>query len=324
MKWVSNREICRSSNSCWQALWDKRRGGTLHFEAYEDMKGIKGAIANRADKIFQTELTAEQQEAARRVLMQMVRPGEGTPDTRKRAVLPTEGDPALAVVHKLANARLLVTGRDETQMDAQTVEIAHEALIQNWGLLQQWVNEDREFLRTRERIEAAAALWDQEGRLDDRLLAPGRPLAEAEDLLAKRRADLSPPLVRFIEASAAAEKRRLDAMRAAHLRKLQRFGLTTLASLLIAFLMAGLLWYANNRRTVADEATRQSVARRQEAEEAKKAAERERDKALSRALAIQSSLLVERGQGEDAMLRASALASNPGAECRMPMPMPPR
>jgi WD40 repeat protein len=282
-------------------LWQERRGRTLHFEAYEAMQGIKGAIANRAERIFQRELTTEQQEAARRVLMQMVRPGEGTPDTRKRTLLPAEDDPALAVVRRLADARLLVTSRDEEQTNAQTVEIAHEALIQNWGLLQQWVNEDREFLRTRERIEGAAMLWEQEGQTEERLLAPGRPLAEAEEVLNERRTDLSPALVRFIEASLAADQRRQDNQRAAHLRELKRARRRLAGALLALLVIAVLGAYAFYQKINADDASRKAETRREEAD-------RERNIALSRWLAAQASLLVERGQGEDALLKAAALA----------------
>ncbi len=288
-------------------LWDNRRHGhVLHFEAYDRMKGIKGAIEARADRIFEKELTDEQQKAARRVLMRLVRPGEGAPDTRRRAVLPTGDKHALAVVHKLAGARLLVTGRDEARTDVQTVEIAHEALIQHWDRLRQWVDEDREFLRTRERIEAAAALWEKEGRVDDRLLAPGRPLAEAEDLLEKRRPELSPSLIAFIEASTASESRRQDALQEArqeaHRQKLRRNRFIALASVLVALLMTGLGLFALDRRSAADKATKDAEARREEAD-------RERNKAVSRALATQASLLVERGPSEDALLRAAATGS---------------
>jgi WD40 repeat protein len=289
-------------------LWEDRRGHLLHFEAYEKMKGIKGAIATRAGKIFETELTVEQQQAARRVLMRLVRPGEGTPDTRRRAVLPSEDENTLTVVHKLANARLLVTGRDETRIDAQTVEIAHEALIQHWGLLQQWVDEDREFLRTRERIEAAAALWDKEGRLDDRLLAPGRPLAEAEDLLAKRRPDLSPSHIGFIEASLAAEMRRQEALQETHRQKLRRNRLLTIVSILIALVMTSLGLVALELRSAADKATTLATDHKQEADRERYRALEEREKAVSRALATEASLLVERGPSEDTLMRAAALS----------------
>ena len=63
--------------------------------------------------------------------------------------------------------------------------------------------DDRELLRTQARIEAAAALWEQDKRDPSRLLAEGRPLAEAEELFRSRREVLSPHVIGFIEASAA-------------------------------------------------------------------------------------------------------------------------
>ena len=55
---------------------------------------------------------------ARRILLRLVQPGEGTVDTRRRARLSElVPDPEAAaavedVVHTLADARLLTTGRD--------------------------------------------------------------------------------------------------------------------------------------------------------------------------------------------------------------------
>ena len=89
--------------------------------------------------------------------------------------------------------------------------MAHEALIRGWQRLRGWVDQDREFLRTRERIAAQARLWEDEGKPPDRLLPPGRPLAEGEDLLATRRADLDADLITYVEVSAKAEE---DAKRA--------------------------------------------------------------------------------------------------------------
>lgn len=289
-------------------LWEKRRGNVLHFEAYEAMKGVRGAIAARADKIFQTELTEAQKDAARRVMMQLVRSSEGAPDTRRRAVLPAEDENALAVIHKLATARLLVTGRDEARTGAQTVEIAHEALIQNWGLLRRWIDEDREFLRTRERIETAATLWEKERRIHDRLLAPGRPLVEAEDLLAKRGPDLSPSLIEFIEASMAAEKARQEELEEERREELRRNRRRAVAAGVVAVIMAGLASFAQERWIAADKATTLAMLSKVEADRERDRALKERKKAVSRALATQASLLVERGQSEDAMLRAATLA----------------
>ena len=93
------------------SLWERRRGPTLHFDAYRATGGVKKAIAARAEAIFETKLTQAEQQASRHVLMRMVRPGPGNQHTRKRARLPADAT-ELAVVRHLVDARLLVTGRD--------------------------------------------------------------------------------------------------------------------------------------------------------------------------------------------------------------------
>ena len=220
------------------ALWEQRQGDTLHHAAYERMGGVQGAIAARADAEFE-KLDAAQKEAARRFLIQMVRPGEATEDTRQRAVLPTEDETALAVIRRLADARLVVTARDAATGE-ETVEVTHEALIRKWTLLRGWVDADREFLRSKARIEAAAALWEGEKRDASRLLPAGRPLAEGEAILASRRADLRAGAVAFIEASAAAAartRRRTLLARAA-----------ALAAVLLGVAGGGLYWDLNVRK----------------------------------------------------------------------------
>ena len=132
------------------ALWEQRQGITLHHDAYERMGGVEGAIAARADAEFE-KLDAAQKDAARRMLIQMVRPGEETEDTRQRAVLPAGNETALTVIRRLADARLVVTARDAAS-GAETAEVTHEALIRHWTLLRTWVDQDREFLRSKARI----------------------------------------------------------------------------------------------------------------------------------------------------------------------------
>jgi hypothetical protein len=214
------------------SLWEQRQDATLLHQAYEQMGGVQGAIAARADTEFE-KLDAAQKDAARRYLIQMVRPGEATEDTRQRALLPTGNEVALTVIRRLADARLVVTARNSATGE-ETVEVTHEALIRNWALLRGWVDQDREFLRSRARIEASAALWEGEKRDASRLLPAGRPLAEGEEILASRRTDLRASAVAFIEASAAAAtstRRRTLLMRAA-----------VFAAVLLAVAGGGLYW----------------------------------------------------------------------------------
>jgi WD40 repeat protein len=157
-------------------LWEQRRGSELTHEVYDRMGEAQGAIARRGDMELET-LTEAERGIARRVLLQLVRPGEGTGDTRRRATFGDLGDAAVPIVRRLAGARLLVTGRDSATGE-ETVEIAHETLIRNWTQLQKWVAEVRQFLLWRERLRLATDDWRRLKRHPGALLR-GPQLAEA-------------------------------------------------------------------------------------------------------------------------------------------------
>jgi hypothetical protein len=79
--------------------------------------------------------------------------------------------------------RLLVTGFDRAARP--TVEVAHEALIRTWPRLRQWIESNREKLRSRAAILQAKADWEQHGRREDLLLPAGFQLDRARALLAE-------------------------------------------------------------------------------------------------------------------------------------------
>ncbi len=189
-------------------LWHRRRGSMLLHEAYGAIGGVRRAIAEHADRAF-GKLSAHEQEAARWALMQLVAPGEGALDSRRRALLGSLDATEREVVTKLAQDRLLVTRRDEAGQDI--VEIGHEALIREWGRLRGWLNEDREFLRVLIRLDEQAALWYEERQPNDLLLRARRRLAEAEELLKARPRAVSPALRVFLDASLKAERERQEA-----------------------------------------------------------------------------------------------------------------
>ena len=141
-------------------------------------------------------------------MIRLVTPGEGQADTRATAEIPAGDAAAEAVVRRFADARLLTTGHDEAT-GHETVDVSHEALIREWKTYRGWVDADREFLRTVGRVKAAMHAWAEEKEdKDSRLLAPGRPLEEARELLAREHAlidDIRP----FIETSIAHDDARL-------------------------------------------------------------------------------------------------------------------
>lgn len=194
------------------SLWEQRQRGMLLHEAYEAMGEVQGAMAHRADQVFE-KLPPDQQKVVHRVLVQLVRPGEGTEPTRRRATFAEVGEAARSVVLQLADARLTVTGRDEATGE-QTVEVAHEALIHNWGRLKGWLDEDKEFLLWRHRLLARLDEWEHAKRERGGLLQ-GALLAEAEHWRDERAYDLGSSERDFIERSIARREEEQAAMEAA-------------------------------------------------------------------------------------------------------------
>ena len=168
-------------------LWQRRRGRLLTLEAYQDAGRVQGAIAQRAESALST-LTPEQVEVARRVLLRLTQPGEGTEDTRRRAPLRElrEGGSGAGaiddVVRAFVDARMLVTSADPATAEPW-VEVSHEALIRGWPRLRDWIDRDRAGLRVHRRLTEAADDWERIGR-DEALLYQGFRLAEAAHWLA--------------------------------------------------------------------------------------------------------------------------------------------
>ena len=184
-------------------LWERQQGGLLTHAAYEAIGEVEGALVRYADRVYE-DLSEPEQEQARQVFVQLVRPGEGTEDTRRPATRAELGEEHWPLVQKLADARLVVTGRDPAGREA--VEIAHEALIQRWGDLRAWMEENRDFRMWQERLRAALRQWEASGR-DTGALLRGAPLAEAREWLAERREALEQNARAFIKASAAWARR---------------------------------------------------------------------------------------------------------------------
>jgi len=166
-------------------LWMLRRGRLLTLKSYRDSGGVTGAIAKRANAIYES-LDLERQSIVRRIMLRLTQPGEGTEDTRRRATfseLITHSDEAEkveSVVRTMADARLLMTDRGEDGRD-QTVDVSHEALIRGWPRLKSWIEEDRQGLRVLHRVNEAAKEWAKSTR-DESLLFRGSRLAQALEL----------------------------------------------------------------------------------------------------------------------------------------------
>ncbi|MFB7650464.1 MULTISPECIES: WD40 repeat domain-containing protein [unclassified Streptomyces] len=183
--------------------WRHRTGRTLTETAYETAGGLRGAVVRTAEEVY-GELTPPQAELARRVLLRLVAPGDGTPDTRR----PAEhaeldlGDPdgTRAVLDRLVRARLLT-------LDDGTVELAHEALITAWPRLRGWIDAERDRLRVHRALSEAARTWTGLGRENAALYAGSRLAAAHDAFPPGHRAELTPTESEFLAASTGRRRR---------------------------------------------------------------------------------------------------------------------
>lgn len=163
-------------------LWERRQGRVLTQETYRAIGGVPGAIATRAEAAYGA-LDPSGQAVARRVLLRLVEPGEGTEDTRRRATWDelvtraADGPAAAAALRALVDARLLTMDADTAAGDGR-VEVAHEALILGWPRLRGWLEDERTGLRVQRRLTEAAGEWRRLG-WDAGALYRGARLAEA-------------------------------------------------------------------------------------------------------------------------------------------------
>ncbi len=158
-------------------LFDRRADSTLTRVAYRALGGIRGAVASRAEEIYQ-HLDVEQQDATRQLFLRLVTVGRDS-ETR-RVVAASELvtlDVDIVTMHAALEAfvasRLLVRDRDALS-GALTVEVAHEALLGEWQRLRGWIDDGRDDLRQHGAYSLVVDEWLTAGRDPDYLLAGGR------------------------------------------------------------------------------------------------------------------------------------------------------
>jgi len=180
-------------------LWSLQQNRMLTHSAYDEIGGVKKALANHAEHIYNHKLNEEQQKQAQYIFLQLVRPGEGTEDTRRIATRAEVGENNWGLVSYLAGyeARLVVTGRNEQSCE-ETVEVVHEALIREWETLKTWMKDNRQFRAWQEQLRAAIHQWNQT-KEDPGALLRGAPLAVAREWLQQRRNDLTQTEQDFIQ-----------------------------------------------------------------------------------------------------------------------------
>ncbi|MER5857843.1 WD40 repeat domain-containing protein [Streptomyces sp900105245] len=158
------------------ATWQRRKAGRLTLAGYRAAGGIQGAVAATAERAW-TGLDPAARTAARGLLLRLVRLGEDTQATRRRGTRRQLAEESTDPGKTEESLEALVRARLVT-LDAETVEITHEALLHAWPRLRHWIDDDRNDHLLRQRLEEDGRAWEESDR-DSALLYRGSRLEQA-------------------------------------------------------------------------------------------------------------------------------------------------
>jgi WD40 repeat protein len=211
-------------------LFERRADHLLTKKAYQSIGGVSGALARRAEEVY-AGLDEAGQAAVRQLFLRLVALGEGVEDTRRRVLraevealtsgatgdgrpetglenpVPSPRSPVVdskaiaEVIEAFGRWRLLSFDRDPLTREP-TVEVAHEALLREWGRLREWLDASRADVRLQRLLAVAAAEWIAANRDLSFLLHGGR-LAQFEGWAAGSVVALTQDERAFLEASIA-------------------------------------------------------------------------------------------------------------------------
>jgi WD40 repeat protein/serine/threonine protein kinase/DNA-binding SARP family transcriptional activator len=221
-------------------LFEHRTERLLTYSAYAAIGGVAGALAQRAEATYLS-LDQATQSAARQIFLRLVSLGESSEPTRRR-VLQAEladlvgQDQQETVLDLFGQYRLLTYDRDPVTRQP-TVEVAHEALLREWGRFSDWLDESRADLRLQRLLANAASEWSN-AQQDSSYLMHGARLAQLEDWEQKTNLALTKAEKEFLNASLMERERMraAEAERQAHETLLERRSRNRLRA--IAILMA--------------------------------------------------------------------------------------
>ena len=222
--------------------WDERDGDVITPAAYQASGGLIGAIEATAEDAYERLPGASKAEARRLLVRMAVREGAAW----ARRPLQRESLPSAAsstVLDALAEGRLITVTEGR-------VELSHDALLEHWPRLRDWLHERVMAAGLLEHLTAATSAWLAGGR-EESDLHRGPRLRAALDWRDAHPGDLPDDESAFLTASAAAQQALEQATLHSARRTAQRLRLLVagLAVALLAAVAGGLI--AVQQRTAA-------------------------------------------------------------------------
>jgi WD40 repeat protein len=258
-----------------QLYQHRREDGALTYQAYEMLGGLNGALARRAEEVFNT-CSPSAQATFSALMRTLVTFGEDLERAvaGKRWITGDASRDESELLEAFINARLIVTDSVENQAIAR---ITHECLLSHWPRLTNWITQNQGLLRLRAHLTDLASFWRSRGCSNELLLSDGKMLNDSEELLHEWANALPPMLVEFIRQSLLVAEQQHEAAQLRQRQKLRHSRqLTTAFAILTIF--AGYSYYdASKLQKKAEAQTLIAEQNKQDAIDARDSASKERD-----------------------------------------------
>lgn len=165
------------------ALYEQRQGNVISYKAYQNYGGLSGAIENYATQVFNSFNKRQQKIFFQMLGMFITISDDGKNSNRKDVILDNY---SLSIEQKqvldiLVSRRLFNMSRNSNGQAVCT--IAHEFLINHWGVVVNWQQRERELLERCKHFEMAEARWHEHQKKREYITVNETEVAEAEDLL---------------------------------------------------------------------------------------------------------------------------------------------
>lgn len=295
-------------------LFDRREDRLITNAAYQQIGGAVGALAHRADEIYQG-LTPEGRDLTQQMFIRLVTLGEGTEDTRRRTLqsellsLTQNRDLMEEIIDQFAAYRLLSLDHDP-QTRQPTVEVAHEAILREWSRLRGWINDSRTEMRLQNQLSGLVADWKRAHEEASYLLRGAR-LEQFEAWAKATSIVLTPKEKAYLQASldARAHHEAEELSRQAREAELERRAKQTFQVLAFVLFIAALGGFG---------LAALAFDREQHAESARQEAQLERDRAQELALVNGARAAFATGDSDTALTLAVAAnqAAKPSAQAQ--------
>jgi DNA-binding SARP family transcriptional activator/WD40 repeat protein len=293
-------------------LFNHRSHGALSLASYDEVGGLGGALARRAEKLFES-LTSVQSDQLPNLFSRLVTSSEEQPESGRRVALRELPVDTHALVYAFVDSRLLFIEHEPVNREP-VVALAHEAILSHWPRARGWLEKSLDDARIFRQIHVAARTWELSGRSEADLYR-GTRLQNASAAMAQQPRSLTPSEARFLEESNRYERRATDRQRRS-LRQVR--ALSGGLAILLAVAVFGAAVAANQRHS-ARQAEYQSETSRLLASSVSLATE---DRAVSLLLGVEGSRRSSAGlDAEKALLRVLTATPDWLGDAWMPFPL---